>query len=274
MILETAVDAARAGGEVLRQRFRDSTLAVRAKGRHDFVTEADHESEDRVLGVIRRTFPDHHVLAEESGVVEGTGAEHEWVVDPLDGTSNFMQGVPLFCVSVACRERGRTVAGVVYDPLRDDLFTARAGQGAEWNGEPIRVSDSPDLEGAFLATGYPFKALRALDLYLTGFREIFRKARGIRRCGSAALDLAYTAAGVYDGFFEFRLSPWDYAAGALLIHEAGGRVTDLDGGEEWFRSGNLLAGGVGVHRDLLETLRPIVDEELLEQAEPRVPVGS
>lgn len=267
-LLACAVEAARAGGEVLRRTFRSVDLEIRAKGRHDFVTEADHESERTILEILRGRFPEHSVLAEESGFREGSGLEYSWLVDPLDGTSNFLQGLPVFCVSIGCRLGDEMVVGVVYDPLGENLFTASRGGGAFWNGRPMRISARPELEGAFLATGYPFKAQEALDLYLQVFRSVFLRARGIRRCGAAALDLAYTAAGVYDGFFEFRLSPWDFAAGSLMVREAGGRVSDLDGGEGYFSGGNLIAGPAQIHAELLALVREIADEAALDAVHP------
>lgn len=280
---EVAVEAAHAGREVLRGYFRADNLQVRSKGHHDFVTRADHESEEAILGVIRDAFPDHHILAEESGHEgpedersddERTDEElaadrYQWLVDPLDGTSNFLQGVPVFCISIACRHRGRGVAAAVLEPLRDDLFTAHRGGGATLNGENISASPRPGLEGAFLATGYPFRAHEALDTYLECFRDIFVRTRGIRRLGAAALDLAYTAAGIFDGFFEFRLSPWDIAAGSLLVQEAGGVVTDLDGGDGFLAGGNVVAGGPGVHEELLRVIGGRVDEALLDRLERR-----
>jgi myo-inositol-1(or 4)-monophosphatase len=269
-ILRVAEQAARAGGEVLCEQFRRASLEVRAKGQHDFVTSADHASEAAILSVIRRAFPDHAVLAEERGRAGAAGSDFEWVIDPLDGTNNFLQGLPIFCVSVACRRAGEPLAGVVLDPVGDNLFAGTRGGGARWNGRPMRISSRPHLEGAFLATGYPFRAGSALDLYLTVFREVFLRTRAIRRCGAAALDLAYTAAGVYDGFFEFRLSPWDIAAGVLLIQEAGGSVSDLDGGERYLESGNVLAGSPGVWRELRQAVAPHADEATLDRCSPQV----
>lgn len=267
-LVDAAVAAAREGARVLLRHFGDSALEVRAKGHHDFVTRADHESEERLVAAVRRRFPDHHILAEEGGFDEGTASEYQWYIDPLDGTSNFMQGLPVFSISIACRRGDEMVAGVVLDPLGENLFTAARGSGARWNGRPMRVSGRAALAGAFLATGYPFRTRAALDIYLEAFRAVFLEARSIRRCGSAALDLAYTAAGVYDGFFELRLSPWDVAAGALLIREAGGVVTDLDGGDSYFATGNLIAGGPGVHRQLLATVSAIVDEQRMQAIDP------
>ncbi len=270
-LVDTAVRAAQAGAEVLRHYFRQADLEVRAKDAHDFVTRADHESEERVIAEICRRFPDHHILAEESGRGGGgveQGSEFEWLIDPLDGTTNFLRGLPTFCISIGCRRGDRMVAAAVLDPLGGNLFTARRDGGARWNGRPMRVSRKAGLAGAFLATGYPFKVRQALDLYLDIFREVFLQAQAIRRCGAAALDLAYTAAGVYDGFFEFRLSPWDVAAGTLLVREAGGRSSDLDGGGRYLASGNVIAGSLPVHRELLAAVRRHADEAKLEAVDP------
>lgn len=290
--LAVALEAVEAGARVLRHYFRSGNLDIRQKQANDFVTRADEESEKAILRVIRGAFPDHGVLAEESGRSirprspgsEGPGEEgasYEWIIDPLDGTSNFLQGLPVFCISIACRRitatSGRIVVGVVLDPLGGNLFSATHGGGARWNGEPMKVSDRPGLEGAFLSTGYPFRAKKALDLYLDLFRALFFRARGIRRCGAAALDLAYTAAGVYDGFFEFRLSPWDVAAGCLLLTEAGGVLTDLDGGSDFFGldfaegkgfAGNVLAAPPKIHRELLATVAELTNEADLAALSP------
>ncbi len=268
-LLATAVDAARSGGEVLLRYFRGAGVEVRLKGTHDLVSRADHESEERVIAEILGRYPEHRILAEESGSSAGS-SEFEWLIDPLDGTLNFLQGLPNFCVSVACRQGREMVAAAVLDPIGDNLFTAALGSGAHWNGRPMRVSKRSGLDGAFLATGYPFRARGALDLYLDVFRDVFLEVRAIRRCGAAALDLAYTAAGVYDGFFEFRLAPWDFAAGVLLIREAGGRITDLDGGDGYFSGGNLIAGPGAVQRELLRLVRHHVDEARLDLIDPVV----
>jgi myo-inositol-1(or 4)-monophosphatase len=269
-LLETAIAAARAGSEVVTRYFRDTGLEVGAKGENDFVTQADKESEAAILAVIRRRFPDHRILAEEgSGAGEGTGSEYQWLIDPLDGTTNFLQGLPVYCVSVACRKGDELLAGAIEDPEGRNVFTAVRGGGAFWNGRRMETSGREGLSGAFLATGYPFRALSTLDCYLAIFRDVFCHAKAIRRCGSAALDLAYTAAGVYDGFFEFRLSPWDIGAGVLMVREAGGVVTDLDGGESFFRSGNIVAGGRAVQRELLATVRRHASEEELDRLNPQ-----
>jgi len=267
-LLAVAVGAARAGAEVLQRYFRSGDLQVARKAENDFVTRADRESEAAVLGEIRRRFPGHRILAEEGGEAGGGESEYQWLVDPLDGTTNFLQGLPVWSVSVACRRGEQVVAAVVLDPPGENLFTAALGSGARWNGRPMAASAQPGLAGAFLATGYPFRAHATLDVYLRVFREVFLAAKAIRRCGSAALDLAYTAAGVYDGFFEFRLSPWDIGAGVLLVREAGGTVTDLDGGEGFFVSGNLVAGGAAVQRELLAAVARHAGEAEVDRLSP------
>ncbi len=278
-LLATAVAAARTGAEVAARYFRSTDLEVRRKGANDFVTRADQESEAAILAVIRERFPDHRILAEEgSGAGEGHG-EYEWLIDPIDGTTNFLQGLPVYCVSVACRRGDEVLVGVIEDPEGSNVFSAVRGGGAYWNDRRMQVSRREGLDGAFLATGYPFRALPTLDIYLAIFRDVFRHAKAIRRCGAAALDLAYTAAGVYDGFFEFRLSPWDIAAGTLMVREAGGIVTDLDGGPGFFDGGNVVAGGPAVQRALLEVVQRHASEEAIERVHPirapaTAPVGS
>jgi myo-inositol-1(or 4)-monophosphatase len=270
-LLSTAVAAAHAGAAIISRYFRHAGLEVRAKAENDFVTQADQESEAAVVEVIRGRFPDHRILAEEGGGAGVGSGAFEWLIDPLDGTTNFVQGLPVYAVSIACRRGDELLAAVVEDPEGKNLFTATRGGGAFWNGRPMFATPATrrdSLKGAFLATGYPFRALSTLDLYLGIFRDAFHYAKAIRRCGSAALDLAYTAAGVYDGFFEFRLSPWDIGAGILLVREAGGVVTDLDGGEGFFASGNIVAGGPAVHRDLLAVVRRHASEEAIERVSP------
>jgi myo-inositol-1(or 4)-monophosphatase len=268
-LLETAVAAANAGSAVLRRYFRSGDLDVSRKAENDFVTRADRESEEAVLGEVRRRFPGHRILAEEGGRGSGGDAsEYEWLVDPLDGTTNFLQGLPVWCVSVACRRGAQVVAAAVLDPPGGNLFTAALGSGARWNGRPMAVSGHPGLSGSFLATGYPFRAHATLDVYLGVFREVFLAAKAIRRCGSAALDLAFTAAGVYDGFFEFRLSPWDIGAGVLLVREAGGTITDVDGGEAFFAGGNVVAGSPAVQRELQAAVARHASEQDLDRLSP------
>ena len=270
-ILGTARLAAHAGSAVVERYFRDPSLVARAKSPNDFVTIADRESEREIVATIRSRHPEHRILAEEGGDVGAQEGELSWLVDPLDGTTNFMHGLPIFAVSVACWKGDRPVAAVVLEPAQNNEFSAVRGGGASWNGEAMKVSGRRGLDGAFIATGYPFRARAAVDTYLALFKSVFLRAKSLRRPGAAALDLAYTAAGVYDGFFEFRLAPWDIGAGVLLIEEAGGAVTDLDGGRGYLRSGNLVAGSPGVHADLLETVAEHTSEEHLETLAPVTP---
>jgi myo-inositol-1(or 4)-monophosphatase len=260
-ILEVAVSAARAGGEILEGYWRSLPGgSISEKRKNDFVTRADKESEEAIVAKIREVYPEDGFLGEEGGR-RGSGAEtRTWIIDPLDGTTNFIAGFPFWCVSVAARERGEIVAGVVWDPLRGELYTAERGAGAFRNGRQLRVSAQKDLDGAFLSTGFPFRSKDRLDLYLALFRELFQHARAIRRAGSAALDLANVAAGVFDGFFEFRLSVWDIAAGALLIEESGGRITDFAGGDRHWDRGNVVAGPPGVADAIVRAARELFAE--------------
>lgn len=267
-LARVAVEAARVGAEQLVPRFRDRSLRIEAKAEHDLVSEADRASESAIVDFLQGEVPEHKILSEEAGAIGATEAGYEWIVDPLDGTNNYLQGLPIWGISVACRVGTEVAAGVIFEPLGENLFWAARGSGAWWNDQPLRVSHHARLQGSFLATGYPFKARGALDTYLRIFRDVFLAARAIRRCGAASLDLAYTAAGVYDGFFEFRLSAWDLAAGALLIEEAGGVVSDLEGGAGYLEAGNLVAGNDGLHAELLAAVRRHADERALDLQAP------
>ena len=263
-LIDTAVSAAKAGGEVLLGHWRNLPIgSIQEKRHNDLVTVADRESEARIVSAIRERFPHDAFLGEEGGAREGSPGSREWIIDPLDGTSNFVSGFPFWCVSIAAREGAELVAGVIWDPLRDELYRAERGAGAWRNGTRLAVTPRASLDGAFVATGFPFRNRDKIDAYLALFRAVFVRARAIRRAGSAALDLANVAAGVFDGFFEFRLSPWDIAAGALLIQEAGGVLTDFEGGSGFLERGNVVAGSDGVAASLREAARGIVDEHLL-----------
>jgi myo-inositol-1(or 4)-monophosphatase len=260
-LLNIAVRAARRGGEVIvRSLNRLESLTIASKGRNDFVTEVDHAAEREIIGTIRRHYPQHAFLAEESGA---TG-EHEtrWIIDPLDGTTNFLHGFPVFAVSIACQIRGRLEHAVVYDPMRGELFTASRGAGAHLDNHRMRVSKARTLDGALIATGFPYRAnIRYLDAYLAMFRAVTEQAAGVRRPGAAALDLAYVAAGRVDAFWEIGLSPWDTAAGTLLIQEAGGRIGTLTGGE-YRQEGHIVCGTPKVYAALLEAIAPHIPEDL------------
>ncbi|HUL18409.1 MAG TPA: inositol monophosphatase family protein [Steroidobacteraceae bacterium] len=260
-LLNIAVRAARRAGEVIiRSLNRLESLTVTSKGRNDFVTEVDRAAEAEIIAVIRRHYPQHAFLAEESG---STG-EHEsvWIIDPLDGTTNFLHGFPVFAVSIACQIKGRLEHAVVYDPMRGELFTASRGAGAHLENHRMRVSKARGIDGSLIATGFPYRAnTRYLDAYMSMLRAVTEQAAGVRRPGSAALDLAYVAAGRVDGFWEIGLAPWDTAAGTLLIQEAGGRIGTLTGAE-YKQGGHIVAGTPRVYAALLELLAPHVPPDL------------
>jgi myo-inositol-1(or 4)-monophosphatase len=260
-MLNIAVRAARTAGDlIVRHLDRVDQLTVTSKHRNDFVTEVDRQAEQAIIRVLRKAYPDHGILAEESGTQ--TGDEYCWIIDPLDGTTNFLHGFPQFAVSIALRNQGRIEQGVVYDPLRQELFTATRGSGAQLNNRRIRVSRLTGLEGALLGTGFPFKMQEYLDAYLAMFRSLFTDTAGIRRAGAAALDLAYVAAGRLDGFWEIGLKPWDMAAGALLIQEAGGIVGDFAGGHTFLDNGNVAAGNPKVFAAIIRAIRPHLPADL------------
>ena len=266
-LVNIGIRAARAaGGVILRYVDRVDTLRVTAKAANDFVSEVDREAERVVMETIRRSYPKHGFLAEESG--HHAGDDSVWIIDPLDGTTNFLHGFPQFCVSLALRQRGRVEHAIVFDPMRQDLFTASHGAGAQLNDRRIRVTNRRSMDGALLGTGFPFKEDADVDGYLAGLRPMMRDAAGIRRAGSAALDLAYVAAGRLDGFWEYRLQPWDLAAGALLVQEAGGICTDPNGGDRWLEKGDIVAGTPKVHAAMLERLQRAANEHAREVVPP------
>jgi len=260
-LLNIAVRAARRAGEVIiRSLNRLESLTISSKGRNDFVTEVDHAAEREIIGSIRRHYPQHAFLAEESG--RSGEADTVWIIDPLDGTTNFLHGFPVFCVSIACQIKGRLEHAVVYDPMRGELFTASRGAGAHLDNHRMRVSKARALDGALISTGFPYRAnLRYLDAYLEMLRAVTSQVAGVRRPGAAALDLAYVAAGRVDAFWELGLSAWDTAAGTLLVQEAGGRIGTLTGAE-YRQEGNVVAGTPRVYAALIETLAPHVPEDL------------
>ncbi|MDD3518996.1 MAG: inositol monophosphatase family protein [Chromatiales bacterium] len=252
-MLNVAVKAARSAGHViLRNIGRIESLTVTHKKPNDFVSEVDHAAEREIIRTIHRAYPDHGFLAEESG--ETGEREFQWVIDPLDGTTNFLHGFPQYAVSIALRHKGRLEVGVVYDPLKEELFTASRGGGAHLNSRRIRVTGLRDLNGALLGTGIPFREDQDLDRFLRTLRALLPDTAGVRRAGSAALDLAYVAAGRLDGFWEFGLREWDMAAGVLLVQEAGGLVGDLNGGHDFLHKGDVVAAGPKVFKAMLQRL--------------------
>jgi len=260
-ILNIAVRAARSAGRVLL-RYLEHTdgITVTSKRLNDFVSEVDRSAEAAIIRELRSKYPDHAILAEESG--KRRGSDFQWVIDPLDGTTNYLHGFPQFCVSIALKYRNRLEQAVVYDPLREELFTASRGQGAPLNDRRLRVTARPSLEGALIGTGFPFRNHGLLDIYLGMFKAVLRETADIRRPGSAALDLAYVAAGRLDGFWELGLAQWDIAAGTLLISEAGGTVSDLAGGDRYLETGNVIAGNLKVHQAMVAKLRPFLSDTL------------
>jgi len=254
-MLNTAVKAARKAGSIItRASFDLEKLTVRSKQQKDYVSEVDHAAEDAILSVLREAYPDHAILAEESGRSDAK-SEYLWVVDPLDGTTNFLHGFPQYCVSIGMLHKGVPTQGVIFDPNRNELFTATRGVGAYLNDKRIRVSKTDRLEAALMGTGFPFREVSNIDDYIRMMRNIMLATSGIRRPGAAALDLAWVAAGRIDGFWEIGLSPWDMAAGALLVREAGGLIGDLEGNDTFMESGRVVASNAKLFSAILQTLK-------------------
>ncbi|PWK50004.1 inositol-1-monophosphatase [Pleionea mediterranea] len=250
-----AVRAARAASDTI-MRATENLDKVKAdvKGRNDFVTDVDQAAERRIIETIQKTHPDHAFLAEESGE-SSNNSDVQWIIDPLDGTTNFLRGMPHFSVSIAAQVKGKLEVAVVYDPVREELFTASRGSGAQLNGKRIRVSQARNLEQTLLATGFPFRSEKQFDEYMTLFGRLYPKCGDMRRAGSAALDLAYVAAGRFDGFWEFGLKWWDIAAGSLLVSEAGGMISDFKGNPSFRTSDSLLAANPKIFKAMLSHMR-------------------
>src|ERR671934_745229 len=254
-LLNIAVRAARRAGSIINRAALDGGgLNVTSKQVNDFVTRVDHAAEEAIIEVVRKAHPDHGFLAEESGRTAGE-AEYVWIIDPLDGTTNFIHGFPQYCVSISIQNRGALQHAFIYDPTRNELFTASKGRGAFLNDRRIRVSSLARFGDALVGTGFPFKEVTRLELYTRQLQTMMRTCAGVRRAGAAALDLAYVACGRLDAFWELGLSPWDMAAGALLIQEAGGLVGDLSGEQGYMQSGDIAAATPKVFTALLEALR-------------------
>lgn len=253
-MLNTAVKAARKAAAIITRASYDvDKLTIRSKRKNDFVSEVDHAAEEAIIGVLREAYPDHGFLAEESGETESQ-REYVWVIDPLDGTTNFLHGVPQYCVSIALLQKGVAQQAVVFDPNRNELFTASKGAGAYLNDRRIRVTRTDKVEEALVGTGFPFREMANVDEYLRMMRNVMGGTAGIRRPGAAALDLAWVAAGRFDAFWEIGLSPWDMAAGALLVREAGGLVADLGGNEGFMESGRVVASNGKIFAAFLKLL--------------------
>ncbi|MFQ5669296.1 MAG: inositol monophosphatase family protein [Acidobacteriota bacterium] len=246
--------AEKAGRLLLKRQPHLASVPIESKGLHDFVTSVDRESEEMIASYLEEHWPGVPCLAEESEARK-TGAAERWIIDPLDGTTNYLHGYPCFSVSIAFQSGGRIQAGVVHDPVHGETYRARAGGGASLDGRPLQVSSVSSLDEALLVTGFPFRELDRLDAYLAGFRRLLQLAAGIRRDGSAALDLCHVGAGRCDGFWETGLSPWDVAAGGLVVQEAGGVVSDDEGGGDWLEGQRIVAATPGLHQAILDALR-------------------
>lgn len=254
-ILNIAINAAHIAGDLMRQEFHNvASIPVTQKARHDYVTEIDRSSEKQIVREIKRYHPDHSILGEESGV-DGE-SDFQWIIDPLDGTSNYLHGIPHFCISIALQVKGRTEHAVVYDPMRDEMFSASRGGGAHLNNTRIRVSKRNSLDTAILATAFPFRQRGQMATYTGIFSDVFKKIEDIRRNGAAALDLAWVGAGRMDAYFEIGLKPWDVAAGALIVREAGGVVTDFDGNDNVEESNTILAAPYKLMTPLRKIIEP------------------
>lgn len=258
--LEIALKAARAGVETINE-FRDKALNVKQKGYHDLVTDADLASEKTILGMLLDHFPDDEILAEETADHAELSESRTWIVDPIDGTTNFAHGFPIYCVSVALWENREPKVGVVIEINRNEEFTAVKGEGAYLNGEKISVSEKEDHKRAFVATGFPYNDLSLIDPYLKLFRHLMGQLQGIRRPGAASYDLCCVACGRFDGFYEYSLHAWDVAAAALIIEEAGGVVTNWTGGYDWLFGERMVAGNSHIHKYLLEQIVSHIDED-------------
>ena len=255
--LGTAASAARLAGDIIIKNLGHlSKEDVQTKHAFDFVTKVDRWSEAVIMQTIREKFPSHLFLTEETLKQEDTG-DYRWIIDPLDGTTNYIHSYPMFSVSIALEYRSEVILGVVFDPLRDELFHAVKGVGSVLNNKKISVSEINTLERSLIATGFPFRAKSMIDHYLRAFKETFLGVSDIRRAGSAAIDLAYIAAGRFEGFFELALSPWDVAAGSLLIAEAGGTITDFGGGNDYLLRGNIVAGNAYIQPQILRAVRQV-----------------
>ncbi len=259
--LNIAVRAARSAGSIIMRNIdRIDTLNVTSKGLNDFVSDVDRQAEAEIVAALRKAFPTHGIYAEEGSMHKGD--EYRWIIDPLDGTTNYLHGFPQFCVSIALQHNNHIEQAVIYDPLRQELFTATRGGGAFLNDKRIRVSNAKGLPGSLLGTGFPFRHPQYLDAYMETFKVMHLQTAGIRRAGSAALDLAYVASGRLDGFWEIALKPWDMAAGILLVQEAGGLIGDFSGGHDFLDTGNLVAGNPKIFKAILQGIQPHLTAEL------------
>ena len=262
-MLNIAIRAARKAGNVIAKNYeRRDDIQTSKKGINDYVTSVDKAAEAEIIEIIQKSYPDHTIISEERGVLEGKDSDIQWVIDPLDGTTNFVKGLPHFSVSIAIRVKNRTEVGVVYDPIRNELFTAVRGEGAKLNEVRLRVDSQNELNGAILATGFPFKQPSLMQTQFAIMNNLIDEAADFRRTGSAALDLCYVASGRVDGYFEMGLKPWDCAAGDLIVREAGGLVCDFNAGHGYLRSGNIVAAPARILKEMLNKIQPCLTEQV------------
>jgi len=266
--LNTAIEAAHKGGDlIMKYRDRVDSIPVERKARGDYASDIDKACEEIIRTELKRRYPDHQILGEEHG---NTGdSEHVWLIDPIDGTSNYLRGIPHYAISIALSIKGRIEHGVVYDPTRDELFAASRGDGATLNNRRIRVSGRIELSTAVLGAAFPFRSRRLLPAYMEMFNTLFEQCEDVRRAGAASLDLAYVACGRLDGYWELALKPWDTAAGALLVQEAGGVVMDITGGDNWLKSGHIIAAPF----KLITPMRKAIEPHLTEAIRARSGAG-
>ena len=261
-MLNIAIRAARKAGNVIAKSYeRRDDIQTSAKGPNDYVTNVDKAAEAVIIETIRASYPEHTIVTEESGALEGQNSDIQWVIDPLDGTTNFIKGFPHFSVSIAIRVKGRTEVGVVYDPIKNELFTAVRGEGAKFNELRLRVPERRDLQGAVLTTGFPFKQPKFMPIQFAMMSALSAEAADFRRTGSAALDLCYVAAGRVDGFFEMGLKAWDIAAGELIAREAGALACDFNAGHQFLKEGHIVVASPRVVKAILNLIQPCLGDE-------------
>lgn len=262
-MLNIAVRAARAAGNVITRAYEQLDLVTaEQKGSNDVVTNVDIEAEQAILAMIQKSYPNHCFVGEEVGVIEGSETDYQWVIDPLNGTTNFIKGIPHFSVSIALKIKGKLDQAVIYDPIRGELFTASKGAGAQLNGYRIRTSKAKELKGTIIGTGFPHRQKHQTETYLNMFQAMFIHAADVRSSGCPSLDLAYVAAGRIDGFFEMGLKPWEISAGQLIMQEAGILATDFAGGNKFELNGNIVAGNARVVKEMIKEMRPHLTDSL------------
>ncbi|SJL85164.1 inositol-1-monophosphatase [Vibrio palustris] len=264
-MLNIAIRAARkAGNHIAKSLENAEKIETTQKGINDFVTNVDKEAEAMIIHTIQSSYPEHCIVAEEGGLIEGKDKDVQWIIDPLDGTTNFVKGIPHFAVSIAVRMKGKTEVACVYDPMMNELFTAQRGSGAQLNNARIRVKQIKDLQGAILATGFPFKQKQHSESFMKILSSLFGECADFRRTGSAALDLCYVAANRVEGYFELGLKPWDLAAGDLIAREAGVILTDFTGGTNYLKSGNVVASSARGVKTIIKHIRENANDAILK----------